>query len=398
MATEVRYITHVSDYIEWTAQVGAMLRSLAEGEAITLSKTTFNITELCIPYFDHPEKDVNLGWCKEHGYALARVAACGGIVTFVKDMCGVMLNWHKGEAKLPDDPGDFYRIFIPKWAEAVSEKYGVKARYKPLQDLDVMGKDGEWRKCSLCGTASDPSGTVNSVQLTVNTIPNPTDLIEHGIKVFPEKFADKTEATATGLARATDLSAEIAAVLGRPLFYEESLKLTNEAIELTLDVICQEFDLKLVRGRLTEKELKYLDAMMKIMTSDEWTFERSERMKFGEVLPDVEFVEYRKKVMPPGGGGPAIRLDLLRKGDTIYDVLFTGTIHSGPCAMVPPYNSLIHELERKLKGVKIDEGLIGKKVTEAYAMPGRWIQNCPEEEMVKLIVEACQKPAQPRDW
>jgi hypothetical protein len=62
--------------------------------------------------------------------------------------------------------------------------------------------------------------------------------------------------------------------------------------------------------------------------------------------------------------------------------------------MGPPYTSLINEIERRLKGIKIDEKLLREKVQEAYNLPGRYIENCTVDEMAKAIMGACGKPAQ----
>jgi len=129
---------------------------------------------------------------------------------------------------------------------------------------------------------------------------------------------------------------------------------------------------------LTDLELKYVEEFKSMFQSEEHIFARSAEKKFEEIPQGTSLGRAFLKVP----AGPLIRAYVLREGETIKDVMFTGTMH-----MTPGY--ALEKLEQELIGMKMDHNSIRAKV-EAWYGAGVSIGMLEPSQLTGLIMEACK--------
>jgi hypothetical protein len=264
-----------------------------------------------------------------------------------------------------------YEGFITAIAEGVKEKLGLELIFRPVNDVHIVCKDGVRRKCSNFG-GTDVGNAVWRGG-AIYRCDADYDLMDKAVTPPPEKFADKEEKEMR--AHASSLSRE----LGREVTMEE----LEEGVKWG---VSQKYGVTLVPGELTEKEKEYSTIFLNLFKSDALLYDRCEAKRFPEIPPDVTRSEALYKV----ARGPLIRITLLKKENKIYDILITGTMHTRPLGPAPT-NTPIHEMEKRLKGIEIDEKLIRDKVEEVFAMEGYEIAASTPQDFIKVIMEACAK-------
>ena len=361
---DINWIT----YAETAIQRIVSLRAKSEGIIPdTVCFYSFPRPSLSLNYFNDPDKDINLELCRKHGIQVLRIVSGGGPIFGDTGFVGLGICLDRGNPKAPPTVEEMLKKTLTGVAEGVSKTFGVKARFKPLNDVEILGKDGVWRKVGPSACIYGQKAILMGSALQVKK--PPIDLIEKVIVPPPEKFMDKD--TKSVRERMTWLEREV----------EREVSI-DEVKEMYMEVVKQTFNVELVPGELTEKEKEYYEEIRKLVTSDEFFYDRSER-RFGKIPPDVKRSEVRTKIPE----GPFIRVVVLVKDGIIKDVLITGTLHASP--LIP--SSPIHEIEKSLRGVKIDRNLIKEKIEEVYRKPGFQIPKVSPDNFVDLIMKAAEE-------
>jgi len=104
------------------------------------------------------------------------------------------------------------------------------------------------------------------------------------------------------------------------------------------------------------------------------------RKIFSEIPERTSLGKFFVKVI----GGPLIRVYVLRRGNLIEDLMFTGTMHMYPA-------DALEELEKELKGCKIDEALIRSKVEKFFARRSVSTGLGSPELIAEAIIKACKE-------
>jgi hypothetical protein len=274
---------------------------------------------------------------------------------------------------------DVIRKSLGGIAEAYGRKFSHQFRYKPVNDFEALGRDGIWRKCSIVGPALVGNAGYIHMGISVKKFPSFIDLNE-AMAYVPEKFADKAEETRTAAARATTIEDETGKELS-----------IRDGIEAYKDFLRETFDAELVSGELTEEEKRLKETFRKAFARDEFIFGRNPKYRFGKIPSDVKVGKYTTKLRPPGGGGPLVRTTVLLKENTIYDMSFTGSFHLTPIVPFPEVSTPLHEVERNLKGVPIDEKVILGKIEEILQKPGYSVEKTTPEDLKDCIMHAIEK-------
>jgi len=333
----------------------------------TMSFCTFKKPSVIVPYFSDPEKEINLGFCRERGIHTGRVVLGGGPVFGGTGYIIVFLHIARNNPKVPPNSEKMFEKVLTGVATGISEFFNVECRFRPINDVEIKCEDSMWRKIG-------PSGCLyqeKAVQMTsgVQVKENDINLIESIIAAPKEKFLDK---------QAKNIKERITyleKVVGRNIDLEELKKCYISLIEKI-------FKVTLVPGELTENEKRYIKEMEKEYTSDEFFMERSER-RFGTIPSDV----IRKTVQFKVSDGPFIRIITYIKNDRIWNILISGTIHASPLRPKSP----IHEIEEALKGQPIDEKLFELKIEEILNRPNFDIaKTSPELLAIKIYECATQ--------
>lgn len=337
---------HWMTYAETAIYRPVLMR--ARGEGIipdTVSFCTFPRPSMITTFFNDPEKDINLIFCKEKGIPVYRTIASGGPIFGDTGYTFTFLHIGRKNPKIPPDAEKMFEKTLTGIASGISEYFNIDCRFRPLNDIEMRCDDGIWRKIgpSSCFYEEKAIQMGSGIQVKKPDL----DLIASAITPPAQKFVDK---------QAKNIQERIAyleKVVGRSIDLWEIKKIYMNQIQ-------KGFEVQLVQGEFTEKEKSYYKEMEREYTSEEFLMERSER-KFDTLPSDV----VRKIIHFKVPEGPLVRIITFIKDDTVWDILISGTIHASPLRPTSP----IHEIEKALRGQPIDENLFESKIGEILNRP-----------------------------
>jgi lipoate-protein ligase A len=339
---EINWLT----YAETAIYRPVLMRARSEGIVPdTVSFCTFPKPSMITTFFNDPEKDINLDFCKEKKITVFRTIASGGPIFGDTGYIFTFLHLARDNPKVPPNAEKMFEKTLTGIASGISEHFNVECRFRPLNDVELKCEDGIWRKIgpSSCFYEEKAIQMGSGIQVKMPNV----ELIASAITPPAQKFEDKQASTIQE--RITYLEK----VVGRTIDLGEVKKLYIRQIEKT-------FEVKLDPGDLTEEEKTYYQEMEREYTSDEFFMERSER-KFGKIPSNLK----RRMIQFKVPEGPMIRIVTLIKDNKIWGLLISGAIHASPLRPTSP----IHEIEKALKGQPIDEKLFESKIVEILNRP-----------------------------
>lgn len=331
---------------------------------------TWKKNNIIFPYFASPDYDVNLKYCMEHDIAVEIRCPYGGGVSWVDvGAPASTMAFNREHPKCPPTLEEFYRKIFSGAAKEIGEVYGLKTRYKPLNDVEVMCDDGKWRKISIASGISSQSfmGCGYVIQLT----PVPWDIVDQIITPPPEKFADKETKTLR------DRSINLNELVGREITLKEFQGVMRDALS-------KAFGVTPVPTVVEWEKIPAYNMAKGLLSSENFFYNRAERVKFADtpITKGVGKGEARIKIPQ----GPFVRVVVLVKENKLYNILVTGTLHAAP--MIP--FSPIDVMEKELKDTPIDKKIILEKVKKIYATPGYEVPNITPEQFTDLIMRAVE--------
>jgi lipoate-protein ligase A len=383
MTIKWRFLPRLNTFPEVVAEIITLTQFAARQEHVTNTVLFWGGTKEfnCLTYgvMNDPEMEYDIEYCKEHGIGIRKAPVGGGPVYVNGEQgAGIAILFDIRDYGLKT-LGEVMQKIVTGLAEAYSQKFGVPFRYKPVNDLEIQDRDGIWKKVSIVGSAFLGNAGGGHLLISVRKLPSGLDLNKM-MKYVPEKFVDKAEETRTAAARA----ASVEDAVGREVFIDEGFEAYKDMLKKT-------FDAELVPSELSKEETELKNTVMKMQAEEKYIFERSERFRLGEIPPDVKVGRYIRKIIVPEGGGPLVRITALVKGDTLYDVRIAGSFHVAPLIPFPEVNTPLHEIERNLKGVPIDEKVILGKIEEIFQKPGYSVEKTTPEDLKDCIMHAIEK-------
>ncbi len=349
-------------YAETAIYRPVLMRAVSEGIAPeTVSFCRFPIPSLVLNFFNDPQKEINLEFCRSKGIPVCRVIASGGPIFGDTGYIFTFLHLKRANPKVPQDVPKMFEKTLTAVARGISNYFGIECRFRPLNDVEVRCPDGAWRKIgpSSCFFEEKAIQMGSGIQVKEPDV----HLIAKAIPAPPEKFLDKEAKSIQE--RITYLEK----VVGRDIDLDEIRDIYRDRIE---DV----FQVKLSPGELTDKENTYYREMESEYTSDDFFMERAENRP-GEIPPDAKRKMIQFKVLQ----GPFMRIIVWKKDDQIEDIIISGTIHASPLRPTSP----IHEIEKALKGKPVDQGLFESRIGEVLARPGFQIARVSPEFLAHKI-------------
>ncbi|MCX8176205.1 MAG: hypothetical protein N3E48_03105, partial [Candidatus Bathyarchaeota archaeon] len=318
--------------------------------------------------------DVNYEECKRLNVPIARGIAAGGGVIYAEPGIEpfIGLTWNpKRNPQIPTNPELFFMRMLGRAADVISEKYKIPLRYRPLNDMEVWDPNlKSWRK--VMGTGTTTVGECAAFAW-FPTFFKPSELMGRVLVSPKDKFSDKVFKEVS--LRSWNFE-EAGAFRERPSRDD----VVKDWIDITLKVVKDVFNIEVEHGEFTEEEVMYAEEFYKIFSSEENLFSRSAEKRFSSFPEGTSLGKYSVKVT----GGPLIRAYVLRKGDNIEDIMFTGTMHMYPA-------DALEELEKELKGCKIDETLIKNKVNELFVRKNVIIGMGSAELVAETVIKACKE-------
>ncbi len=322
------------------------------------------------PYFASPDHDVNIEKCWARNITLDIRAPLGGGTSWLDKGCPINgTGFRRDHPKCPSTLEEFYRILYSTYVRDIGNEFGIKTRFKPLNDIEVYCDDGVWRKISIASGV--PTPTYMAVGAGIQMTPVPWERVDEVIIPPPEKFADKETKTMR------DRSTYLNDAVGREVTLEELREVLKHSCE-------KAFGVTMVETEIFWDKVPIYNAVKGMLTADTWFWDRSEAQKFKEtpIMGDVKRGEARVKVPQ----GPFVRAVVLTKRDKIINLLITGSLHASP--LIP--ESPIHKIEREIQGSPIKKEAVKERVEKVLCMEGQEIPNITSEQLADLIMKACE--------
>ena len=294
----------------------------------------------CLGYHQDLEKEIDLEFCEEAGLPVIRRSQGGGATYLDRDQVFYQIV-SKDSAAVPRDVERMFERLLSVTVK-IYRRLGVKAEFKPLNDVVVGG-----RKISGNGAGMHESASilVGNVILDLNY-----DLMARVLRVPDEKFRDKMAKSMR------EWVSTLRRELGELPAVEEVKRTYAEAFEEILGV-------ELVRDEPTKEEWRiFCEETRPRHTSREWLYMEAPRAQEREgravkIAHDVKVVEADHKARK------MIRVRAEVMGDEILDIQIRGDFFAIP-------KESIATLEEMLKGNKMEERTLRETIAGFYRITG----------------------------
>jgi lipoate-protein ligase A len=382
MAKKWRMVTTTTDVADWySGFIPSALRATAEDKIPeTVAFYYLDKPAIFLQRYCDVLRDINYDVAVKEGIKITRGIVAGGGVIYAEPGSEpfVGLVWNKDKhPELPSSPDMVLMKVLGAGADVISERYKIPVRYRPLNDMEIWDPEKKvWRKFMGCGS----SGLFNAMGFA--WFPNcvkPTEMMAKVLVSPAEKFADKVLKDV--MERGWNL--EEAGVYPEGL--EQIDEIRQDWIEITLETFKKAFGVEVEEGEWEDIEFQYVKEFTNTFHAEQHIFARSAEKKFEEIPEGTSLGKAFLKI----SGGPLIRAYVLREGDTIKDLMFTGTLQMAP-------GDSLEKLEQELIGLKIDEKAIREKVQWMFKLGGMYeggvqIGMLEEPQLVDIIMQACKQ-------
>jgi hypothetical protein len=267
----------------------------------------------------------------------------------------------------------FYNNLFCRVADVVSERYKIPMRYRSLNDLELWDSNLKlWRKVAPAAMAPMGNAQLTGIALICG---KPSDLMNRCLASPRDKYADKV------IKEASLRNWNIEEAGAWPSGLPDKDQILKEQMDMILEAWRRAFGpIEYEIGEYTEGEEREGEAIYRFFTSEENIFARSPEKKFAEIPEGTSLGKHSEKVI----GGPLIRAYVLRRGDMIEDVMLSGTVHLAPA-------ETFEEIEKELKGCKMDESIIRERVEAAWKRLNAALGMGSASLVAETIVKACKE-------
>ncbi len=360
---ELRYIRCDYSYADYSNSISpAIERALEDGDApSTWVLNTFTSDSITSGILDDAEKAIDLVFCREHGIVVRRRQNTGGAIFGPKGGAFICLYLNPKAMDLPlTNIAKAFPIYLEGMAEAINEKWGLAAVYRPLNDVQVDGR-------KLVASSARLEKGILTIRSLINVVKTERRTLDLAIRTIEEKVQDK-EIKNLGR-RFTCLEDE----LGRQPDKAE----LEEVASLSVEKIFKG-EVGLREGFLTPTEENYFKEYQEKFNSEEYLYGNSERIRFRNAPPDAVKSEGRHKAV-----AGLVRVTLLKRNGRIHDLIVTGDFHPSPY-------SVLKEIEDALRGKECDLDVARRTLEEIYARPGVEMAGIEADDFIVAFQKAFQ--------
>ena len=352
-----------SSFAAATPLVSTLLKLKAEEKIPnTLALVNFEKCGVCLYYYNDPEKEIDMDFCRQNDIEFGR-RDTGGSPYWADPGTLLVYFWfnRKQVPGFPETIAEVYRYLIGAAAQTISERFGIPAVYRPLNDMEVAGK-------KLAGHTVTFLGDTCRWGCGPQVWKPRMELMSRTLKVPPEKFADKEAKTVE--ARVTNFEE----LLGRPPAFQEVKQAYISALERVMKI-------KFEPGTLSPEEQQVIEKQRAAGFSEAWLMAMTEKRKFGDDL-SAGLVRGEHALKVPQG--PLVRAIVLMDGETIRNISLTGSVHCVPV-------QLLENMETGIKGLQGREEKVRGVIQNFCSRPGVQIPSCSAEHFIQVIMVAVEK-------
>ena len=334
----------------------------------TLTFCSFPRPSVILNFFNDPDKDIDLKFCRQRDIPVYRVISSGGPIFGDTGYIFAFIHAARSSPSIPSTVEKMFAKTLLGIAQGLSERFDIEVRFRPLNDLEARDTDGVWRKIgpSSCFYNNQAIQMGSGIQIHQPDL----ELMSSIIIPPPEKFRDKQAKSIQERVTCLDN------IVGRKVEIWEVKQVYVTQVEKT-------FGVELSHGDLCRQELDYFKKFEEEYTSENFLMERSEK-RLDQLPEGIQRRQLEYKV----SGGPLIRIICFTKGGRIWRIIITGSIHASP--LLP--SSPVHEIENALMETPIDRKAILDKVVRVMERPNYEIPGVVPEELAEKIELCCMKP------
>jgi lipoate-protein ligase A len=301
------------------------------------------------------EDEINVNYCRVQNLDINRRVSGGGAILMEPDTIGWELIGAKEVLAGMGSIEEIYRLLCQGCINAL-EKLGVKAQFRPNNDIEVDGK-------KISGTGGTDLGDTFLFHGTILTDFD-LEMMLGALRVPAVKLADKGIASLRE--RLTWLSRELEQVPPA----KEIMKAVIAGFEEVLNIKCSP-------GELTEFEQKELEIRLPKFESDSWVYAKKKR--------PVSMMGIASAKAPGGLIRVDLSVDSKRK-------LITGIIITGDFFAYPP--RLIADLEAILKNCSIKNFELRRRIEQFFTGRDCYIPGVSPDDLAQVVeaaISSCQK-------
>ncbi len=281
-----------------------LIRSRLRGGPSTLRLLQFSQECCLVGYHQAVEVEVEEGFCSAEGIVIGRRLTGGGTIYLDQSQLGWEVCAARGEAGLPTRVEDLYATLGGAVARALND-WGVPARFRPLNDLEVNGK-------KISGTGGTEETGVFLFQGTL-LVRSDVERMMRCLRVPAAKLQEK------GLLHAKDRITSLEFELGTtPLMSELKAKVASRLAEA--------IGVELVPAGLSGWERTALRRALPTFAATEWVH----RVSLPAGMAGSAEARHRAD-----GGLIHVRLSLDRRRNRIRYVSITGDFFAYPPRVIP---------------------------------------------------------------
>jgi lipoate-protein ligase A len=311
----------------------------------------------CVGYHQDLEKEIELEYCHSVGLPVIRRSQGGG-ATYLDGNQVFYQIIAKKTAAYPTAVDAMFQRLLAVTVETY-RRLGVKAEFKPLNDVVVNGKKISGNGASVNGSTSI---MVGNIILDMNY-----DMMAHVLRVPDEKFRDKMAKSMR------DWVSSLKRELPTPPDGEEVKRVYTKTFQELLGI-------KLTKTEPTQHEWRIYETDTKPRNmSHEWLYMEApySTRKPGravKIAHEVKVIEADHKA------GKLIRVRAETRGEEILDIRITGDFFSIP-------KEAIFRLEDSLRGKRLDEETLRSTIERFYAKETPEMPGVGPDDMVQAMLK-----------
>lgn len=359
----IRFLRMHIPYAEFSTTVSpAIERAVEERKApSTIVLDFFPEDSITVGHLEDPQKCLDLNFCREAGILVRRRRNTGGAILGGRGSAFLVLSLDTRQGWVPMKTlAEGFTHSLTAMAEAMASTWGLEARWRPLNDVEVHGR-------KIVASSARLEDDVLTLRVVVNVRPVDFGILSRAMRIPPEKMKDK--AVKSPAQRVSSLEQE----LGRELEEEELLGLVRTAVALMLGQ-----DVELVEEALSAMEERYAGEASRLMCSEQWFWGRSEAWRQRGLPSAATRLEGIHKA--PAG---LVRATLWVMDETILEALITGDFHAKPL-------DVVEKLEASLKGSEAQLESLAPRVKGVLLAPGVELPGMDLEDILEALRRALE--------